>query len=53
MILTIVVIVAYFGILVAIGFIGMAKTRSVEELYVGGMRIGGALNSALLLHNIL
>ena len=45
MILTIVVIVAYFGILVAIGFIGMAKTRSVEELYVGGMRIGGLLTA--------
>jgi SSS family solute:Na+ symporter len=45
MTIIIVIILVYFGMLIAIGFIGMMKTRSVEEIYVGGMRVGGLLTA--------
>jgi Na+/pantothenate symporter len=45
MILAIIVIAIYFSLLVAIGFIGMIKTKTVEDLYVGGMRIGGIVTA--------
>ena len=45
MTIIIVIILAYFGMLIAIGFIGMTKITSVEEIYVSGMRIGGLLTA--------
>jgi Na+/pantothenate symporter len=45
MILAIIVIAIYFSLLIAIGFIGMIKTKTVEDLYVGGMRIGGIVTA--------
>jgi Na+/pantothenate symporter len=44
-ILDVAIVVAYFGVLVALGFIAMSRARSVEELYVGGMRVGGLLTA--------
>ncbi|MEM1560780.1 MAG: hypothetical protein QXN35_04445, partial [Ignisphaera sp.] len=45
MLFTLAVIAIYLAIMISIGIAAMSRIKTVEDLYVGGMRIGGIVTA--------